>query len=63
MVVVGMLVSAAVLVAGVEVAAASGTVVVALGVSSSSSSGLLNVNGTFVDTLLGIDICNLVCIP
>ena len=42
-----MLVSAAVLVAGVKVAAASGTVVVALGVSSW---GLLNVNGTFVDT-------------
>ena len=49
-VVVGMLVSAAVLVARVKVAAASGTVVVALGVSSSSSSGLLNVNGTFMDT-------------
>ena len=47
-----MLVSAAVLVAGVEVAAVSGAVVVALG-TSSSSSGFLNVNGTFVDTPFG----------
>ena len=63
MVVVGTSVSAAVLVTGVEVAAASGTVVVVLGVSSSSSFGLLNVNGTFVDTPQGIDICSLVHIP
>ena len=63
MVVVGTLVSAAVLVIGVKVAAASGTVVVALGVSSSSSSGLLSVNGTFMDTPQGIDICSLVHIP
>ena len=48
-VVVGMLVSAAVLVTGVEVATVSGTVVVALE-TSSSSSGLLKANGTFVDT-------------
>ena len=63
MVVVGMLVSTAVLVAGVRVAAASGTVVVVLGVSSSTSLGLLNVNGTFVDNPQGIAICSLVHIP
>ena len=63
MAVVGTLVSAAVLIAGVKVAAASGTVVVVLGDSSSSSLGLLNVNGTFVDTPQGIDICSLVHIP
>ena len=49
MVVAETLASVVVLVAGVEVAAVSGTVAIALG-SSSSSSGLLNVNGTFVDT-------------
>ena len=49
---VGMLVSAAVLATGVKVAAASGVVVIALG-TSPSSSGLLNANGTFVDTPLG----------
>ena len=48
-VVVGMLVSAALLVTGVEVATVSGAVVVALG-TSSSSSGLLNANGIFIDT-------------
>ena len=47
-VVFGMLASAAVLVVGVKVAAVSGAVTVALG-PSSSSLGLLNVNGTFVD--------------
>ena len=61
-VVVGTLVSATVLVAGVKVATVSGAVVVALG-TSSSSSGLLNVNGTFMDTPPGIDICSLVHIP
>ena len=48
-VVLGMLVSAAVLVTGVEVAAFSDAVMVALG-ASSSSSDLLSVNGTYIDT-------------
>ena len=49
--VMGTWVPAAVLVAGVEVAAAPGTVVGTLGTSSSSSSlALLSTNSTFVDT-------------
>ena len=49
--VVGTSISAAVLITGVEVAAASGTVVAVLGASSSSSSSaLLSAHGTFMDT-------------
>ena len=51
-VMVGVTISSAVLIAGVEVAAVSGVISVALGVSPSSS-GLVSVKGTFVDTPLG----------